>query len=322
MKIPASIRTIYEDQRDLNEKLKLEIDSKIKGLIEPRWHYESRVKELISFAIKLETGRVLKPHELEDFFACTIVVQNASQINVAYERISENFVICEKRPKSDDFTSKASNSFPFDDLRLYCKQKPNPILPPKELSEVIFEIQIKTFLQHAWSIATHDLVYKSDDANWSQERIAYQIKAMLEHAEVSIQQASDLANCEALKKDNREILSIKKSIDIIKKNWSKEDLPRDIRRVAQNILSACQLIDISLEVLDALLDEKKQQRGGTHPLNTSPYSTVVQYIIESNEAGFLAAIQSTKKRGKILIPSELILPTTLDRTRSVNAIFL
>lgn len=322
MKIPASIRRIYEDQHALNEILKNEVDNKIKGLIEPRWHYESRIKELISFAIKLESGRFSQPSALEDFFACTIVVQNASQISVAYERIDQAFTIHQKRPKSDEFTTKASNSFPFDDLRLYCKQKPNPSLPPNNLSEIVFEIQIKTFLQHAWSIATHDLVYKSDDANWSQERIAYQIKAMLEHAEVSIQQASELANCDALKKDNQEIKSIKKSIEIIKRNWSKDDLPSDIRRVAQNILTACQLINITLDDLDELLTAKKEQRGGSHPLNTSPYATVVQYIIESDEAIFLAAIQDPKKRGKILIPAELNLPSSLDKSRSINAIFL
>lgn len=322
MKIPASIRLIYEDQLALNEILKREVDNKVKGIINERWHYESRVKQLISFAMKLETGRVSDPRALEDFFACTVVVQNASQINVAYEKVSEAFEIVYKRPESDSFTRKAASSFLFDDLRLYCRQKQNPALPPSKISEILFEVQIKTFLQHAWSIATHDLVYKSDDANWSQERIAFQIKAMLEHAEVSIQQAADLANCEAIRKDNPEIQSIRKSIDIVKRNWEKENLPQDVRRLAQNIINACNLTNKNLDALDEMLLEKKRQRGGSHPLNTSPYATVLQYLIEEDEKAFLKAISAPNKRIKILIPSELNLPVELDKNKSVNAIFL
>lgn len=322
MKIPASIRLLYEDQRALNELLKKEVDNKVKGIINERWHYESRVKQLISFAMKLETGRVSDPKALEDFFACTIVVQNASQINGAYQKIDEAFEIVYKRPESDSFTKKAASSFLFDDLRLYCRQKQNPALPPSNISEILFEIQIKTFLQHAWSIATHDLVYKADDANWSQERIAFQIKAMLEHAEVSIQQAADLANCEAIKKDNPEIQLVRKSIDIIKKNWDRENLPQDIRRLAENIINACKLTNTDLDVLDEMLLAKKEQRGGNHPLNTSPYATVLQYMIEDNEKVFLKAIAAPNKRIKVLIPSELNLPAALDREKSVNAVFL
>ena len=61
-------------------------------------------------------------------------------------------------------------------------------------------MQVKTFLQHAWGIATHDLIYKTDDVSWSRQRIAYQIKAMLEHAEMSIQEAGRLAEAVALSK--------------------------------------------------------------------------------------------------------------------------
>jgi hypothetical protein len=73
MKIPASIRSIYEEQKSKNDRLKLKVDVQLNQLKDARWHYESRVKGLESFALKIESGRYYKPESLEDFFACTLV---------------------------------------------------------------------------------------------------------------------------------------------------------------------------------------------------------------------------------------------------------
>src|SRR5207247_360952 len=113
---------------------------------------------------------------------------NSTEIDQAEALIRENFTVNERRPRQRDRTHKAPHAFPFDDLRLYVRVPNTPASPPTDLVGILFEVQIKTFLQHAWSIATHDLLYKADDANWNKERIAYQIKAMLEHAEISIQE--------------------------------------------------------------------------------------------------------------------------------------
>jgi ppGpp synthetase/RelA/SpoT-type nucleotidyltranferase len=104
--------------------------------------------------------------------------------------------------------------FRLIDLRLYVTLPDSPALPPTDLSDVVFEVQIKTFLQHAWSIATHDLLYKTDAVNWSKERIAYQIKARREHAEISIQEAEDLATSAALAKEDRKTVRVKKGISL------------------------------------------------------------------------------------------------------------
>lgn len=322
MKIPASIRVIYDDQKTINDLLKKTIDERMRGIKKPRWHYESRIKELTSFALKMESGRFKNPQSMEDFFACTIVVANATEVAEAEAMIGDHFTIKERRPPNRKHTHKASDSFPFDDLRLFVTLLDNPAMPPSDLAKVVFEVQIKTFLQHAWSIATHELLYKTDDANWSKERIAYQIRAMLEHAEISIQEAESLATCGALAKEDRQTAALKKGISLVKSQWSKDELPHDVRRLASNITTLLEALRLNIGRLDEILNEGKSQRGGTHPANLSPYATVVQYLLNAEKEKMVALLEGEEKESKILIPDEIELPACINREKVKNAVFV
>src|SRR5690606_19680800 len=133
---------------------------------------------------------------------------------------------------------KNTDSFPFDDLRLYCRigNKHHYKIAP-EVSNLIFEVQVKTFLQHAWSIATHDIIYKTDQISWGKERVAYQVKAALEQAEVAISGAKNLSTVKELSKENMLVKKINRVIILLSKHFKKEDLPDDKRRLAQNVIS-------------------------------------------------------------------------------------
>lgn len=322
MKIPASIRRLHEDQQAINDRLRVTVDDRVRSLMNQRWHYESRVKELPSFALKIESGRFDNPRALEDFFACAIVVANANEISEAENLIDQNFALRERRPPHHDRTHKAPEAFPFDDLRLYVTLPDSPAVPPTDLFDVIFEVQIKTFLQHAWSIATHDLLYKTDDVNWSKERIAYQIKAMLEHAEISIQEAENLATSAALAKEDRKTATVKKGIALVKSQWGPDELPKDVRRLAMNITSLTEALRLETERLAQVLNDGKAQRAGAHPSNLSPYSTVVQYLFDAEKDKMLSLLKDEKSRKRILIPDEIELPPDIDRAELRNAIFV
>lgn len=323
MKVPASVRRLFDDQKEKNDLLKDQVDKRITGLKKPRWHYESRTKELVSFALKLESGRFKQPDALEDFFACTIVVANMAEVGLAEQLIKDHFNVTERRPRDDARTHKASNAFLFDDLRLYVTLGQNPALPPSELNSIKFEIQIKTFLQHAWSIATHDLVYKTDDANWSKERIAFQTKAMLEHAEISIQQAEVLAGCATLAKEDEETKQTKETIALLKKQWQSDELPPDIRRLAQNIRQLQQGMQISLTNLEAILNAGKAARGGTHPANLSPYASIIQYLFAAEKDRLIRMLESKDRRPvRVLIPTEIDIPIDIEKGQLTNAIFV
>lgn len=321
MKIPASVRNLYDRQRPTYEKLEAQVDRILRPVCNSRrWHYESRVKAEMSIALKLESGRVSNTEVIEDFFACTMVVRNLAEINVAEQEVRRHFNVVERRPQDVSQTHKTPDAFPFDDLRLYALWQDDPDLPPTGLDGKKFEVQVKTFLQHAWGIATHDLVYKTDDVSWSKQRIAYQIKAMLEHAEISIQEADRLAATSALAKTQKETESLKDIIAVIKEAWEPEFLPPDLRRLAENTWTVMRLAGIKLDVIKSALAAERARLKGSLPINLSPYAIIVQALAWHVPDKMRGALADRQKKAKILVTSEMELPDWMLDTRMINVV--
>ena len=148
MKIPHSIVAQYEAFIDkyglLASSVKEVMNRDVKN---ERWLYLYRLKSIESFYVKAQTRRWSAVKE--DIFACTIVVENASQILDAIKLLENFFVLQYRRPEDSGFTKKRPDSFVFDDLRLYLTLKERDSNP--ETENLVFECQVKTFLQHAWS---------------------------------------------------------------------------------------------------------------------------------------------------------------------------
>lgn len=324
MKIPASIRTLYSDQLEVNTRLQAKVDVRIRSFKRDTWHYESRLKQDQSFALKVESGRTSKPSAVEDVFACTLVVRNGTEIDEAEKLIRDNFVTVERRPKDSNRTHKSPDQFHFDDLRLYVEWKEDPDLPPSGVAGVTFEVQIKTFLQHAWAIATHDLVYKTDNVSWGKQRIAFQIKAMLEHAELSIQEAERLAESSALSKTDKHTRDLRDYIALFTAEWNVPDLPTDIRRLAENVKGLMELMKLRVNQLKTALDVEKSRGRGPLTQNLSPYGIVLQTLMTEFPTEFKSALTLPEvwRQQKIVIPAELPLPDDIDRSLCRNAIFL
>ena len=123
---------------------------------------EHRVKAEKSLAGKLERkGDGYQSFEdITDILGARVVCFLADEIDKLGKKVEETFVIdwensCDKRAliKEDAFGYLSLHyicSLPFG------KQWPNEICGKK------FEIQIRTVLQHAWSVIQHDIGYKSD----------------------------------------------------------------------------------------------------------------------------------------------------------------
>ena len=282
MKIAKEVRDAYAKSKDKYKRLNKSVDEVLKHRVEERdWFYFSRIKGLESFSLKVETGRVKEPSELEDYFACTIVVPLFSQITCAEKLIKEEYFLQEKRPRDNDSTWKESSNFAFDDLRLYVRHKDSVSGKYSDLEGMLFEIQIKTILQHAWTTATHDLIYKSGVKDWPSERIAFQIKAMLEHVETSIAEADKLSASPSVKKTDEQTRKIRSVMDQMARFWLKGHLPQDdLKRLAENTLAVLNAGGIDCENLSCILDRERERIGIAPeiPEHISPYSFVVQAV--------------------------------------------
>jgi len=279
MKVDKQIRDAFSDQHATNSALKTEAD-RVATMLDPGWHYESRLKSEESFALKVEAGLFSGNLLLDDFLGCLIVVRSNAEISKAIDVVRQHFSVQSRRPPDDTHTKLRPTDFSFDDLRLYVTIKPADYLPKPQYSDVIFEIQIKTFLQHAWGIATHDLTYKTDAISWAKARVAHQVRAMLEHAELTIEQVDSLTESSIVAKENDEYASISKMIDLLKELWRKERLPRDLVRLARNANTAISVLNIPFEALVRELKAETISGKGANLENLSPYGAIMQTILD------------------------------------------
>ena len=146
MKIPGSIRTLYYSNLDDYRKLRSAVDALFAAKKRERWHYESRIKEIQSFALKVESGRGFRGETLEDLFACTLVVENPTALTEAESLVRDNFAIEERRPASGAEAGVQPETFRFEDLRLYARSVPLDDLQPRGFENCVFEIQLKNVL--------------------------------------------------------------------------------------------------------------------------------------------------------------------------------
>jgi ppGpp synthetase/RelA/SpoT-type nucleotidyltranferase len=323
MKIVTSIDEYYSKYHSLYVALKDQVDKVIKGNKKEDWHYKSRIKSRASFALKLETGRFDEATILHDFLGCTLVIENSTCLEQAISFIERHFNIEYQKPKDLTITLLDTSSFQFDDLRLYVSLKDiydqrSPIF------SLIFEIQIKTFLQHAWVIATHDLLYKSDTISWSRQRIGYQIKAMLEHAELSIQEVKSLSENKIFSKSNQKIINLNLISKILKENWEPAKLPDDIVRLSENVEKLLAVLGLSPAELEMILSIEQQLNRGAAINNLSPFLAILQSIIYQQQGLFETFLKTAprklkKKYYKLLLPPEIVFPSDSLSYNEINS---
>ena len=319
MKIATSVRAAFQNCIEDYNRIGEIVDRGLCAQKEKRWHYESRVKSEVSFAQKLETGRAENPRSMEDLFACTLVVENRSAIKRAEAVVNNLYIVKKRRPKRDDETTKPPETFRFDDLRLYVHLKADETLPSTGvLGGLIFEVQIKTFLQHAWSIATHDLVYKGREVSWPKNRIAYQVKAMLEQAETSIAMVGIAEMVSLLDVSDQRSKELRMIVDGLEKRWGSERLPEDCVRLAKTINKLIKDLGFSVDRLWQAVDKETKNGRGAETLNLSPYGAIVQSLLAvefDRMAEYLRKKPAGPRQFRVFIPREIELPEGTDRSQ-------
>jgi hypothetical protein len=307
MKVTKSIRELYENSlADVRALAKYTDDLLRPIAVGRRWHYESRIKTLESFALKLESGRIDEPSKLEDWFGATFVVPNQDNVKEAVGLLGDNAVrinVKYRRPPTDSATTKPPDSFRFDDLRLYVQHQQPTGLPTRDFLNRHFELQVKTFLQYAWGIATHDKIYKAEQISWGAERIAFQTKATLEHVEASI------ANLEVLERANEapsyEAYARRNSFAaFIRGTWEADRLPSDLKRASEIIDELTQELRLTLDHVRIALEAADSQGFGPGALDLSPVQSIVLALVAQFPRAFDRLSHARRPR-RILITPEM-----------------
>jgi ppGpp synthetase/RelA/SpoT-type nucleotidyltranferase len=146
---------------------------------------EGRVKSLGAVGEKLETGRYRSWEKLDDLVGFTVVVPTASHEPAVLTKLGTVFE--KKDVKGRGTAQKAPEIFRFDATRWYGCVREGAELDARA-GELIFEVQIKTAFEHAWSTVTHDLVYKGQQVDWRSKRLAAQLKALVEQIDFLVNQ--------------------------------------------------------------------------------------------------------------------------------------
>ena len=172
MLIPAQIEKRRLETQILEDHVSRIVNDKILTFCgEQGFAYVGRNKDLASLAEKIETGRFRAWSELDDLFACTIVMPTLADQDDVLSFLKSEFheVACRLRAA----TSKDPEVFRFDSTRFIGTLK-------EGASNFKFEVQVRTAFEHAWSVTTHALAYKGDGVSWRHKRLASQLRAAIE----------------------------------------------------------------------------------------------------------------------------------------------
>jgi ppGpp synthetase/RelA/SpoT-type nucleotidyltranferase len=144
----------------------------------------SRIKSLESVAEKVETGRFGKWAEIDDLVAITVVIPTLADESAVIEFLRDSFEEVDLKKRGSSL--KAPEVFRFDSTRFIGRLRAPDENSRAPIHDVPFEVQIRSAFEHAWSVTTHALVYKSADVSWSKMRLTAQLKAAVEQLDMLV----------------------------------------------------------------------------------------------------------------------------------------
>ena len=145
--------------------------------------YRSRIKSAVSISEKIETGRFEKWSEIDDLFACSIIVIEPKSINHVLKFLRNKFE--EVATKQKHSTKKPPSEFRFDATRFYGRIKSDTgVAPDADIRRLTFEVQIPTLLDYSWQKLTRKIAYKQNSVDWKLLRISAHLRANIEQMEI------------------------------------------------------------------------------------------------------------------------------------------
>lgn len=300
MIVDPRIQTAYNAEINLYKYLLNIIDQTLLSYSKKKnFAYASRIKTIESISEKIETGRFKSWEEIDDKIACTIIIPNQRYTNDVINYLSKVFIKENIRKPTETF--KDPTVFRFGNVIFIGKLRPinEESLP---IYDIPFEVQIKSAFEHAWSVATHDLTYKSSEIEWKLLRLAATLKSNVEQLDMIILGAKD--NSKNIPEHQWPEITVK--IELLKfyqELFSKgiipdELLPKDFTRIIDSIYKLIKpKIDIwkprkwksDLKTILEIIEEgMKNLNEPSFPLSITLYQATLgillsEKIIESKE---------------------------------------
>lgn len=185
MSVPAEVAVKFAQSKPYVQWVGDRVRDVVLGFSEDRGYaFAGRTKAPTSLAEKIETGRFSRWSELDDRYACTIVVPTLADEPGVISFLESRFdVVTVKRRGA---TLKDPAVFRFDSTRVVARMKSSEVDETGMAGRVQFEVQVRTAFEHAWSATTHKLAYKGARIDWRRLRLAAQLKASVEQLDLLV----------------------------------------------------------------------------------------------------------------------------------------
>lgn len=199
--------------------------------------YSSRVKELDSLAEKIESGRYEDWNSVDDYIGAVIIVPSIKYESIILKFLESSFIKVQLKKRGSSL--KSSDVFRFDATRFIGKLR--QVDKIEIINTVNFEVQIRTAFEHAWSVTTHDLAYKSKTIDWKILRLAAQLKSSVEQLDMITLGAYDIKN--SIQEHKWPETEVKLKICLYFDKMFEENIipnelkPKDMSRFAENIFT-------------------------------------------------------------------------------------
>ncbi|MBS1723815.1 MAG: hypothetical protein JSS66_12785 [Armatimonadetes bacterium] len=200
----------------------------------------SRQKALGSLSEKVESGRIATWEAVDDLVAATVVVPTLADEGQVISDLGRLFEVVDVRRRAS--TMKSFDVFRFDATRVIAKLSAAVDEGQAlRVSSILFEVQVRSAFDHAWSVATHALVYKTDNPSWRRQRMAAQMKAVCEQMD-SVLLGFEEVSAKIDESEWRRVANVGRIISTLKGLFNEgrlpeELLPKDWSRLGDNIYS-------------------------------------------------------------------------------------
>ena len=156
----------YRKKQELYFELEQIVKQKIDALIAEEDFFvmavNSRVKDEKSLKGKLtrKGGKYTEISQITDVCGFRIICYFEETVDMLAQALRRTFS-CDEKNSIDKREALSPTQFGYLSLHMICKLKKGEV-ENEELSDIPFEIQMRTVLQHAWAEIEHDLGYKSE----------------------------------------------------------------------------------------------------------------------------------------------------------------